>query len=148
MLFFIKLWYVCSTHWDPDNMAIILQTIIYKCIFPNEMFEFLLRFSQNSVRKSPINNTPALVQIMAWHRSGDKPLSEPMVVDSLTHVCVTRPQCVKTVAMLVLRLQNERPRAHKSMLKASQSISSHWSCFFRHISLSAPTGSLPHKPNL
>ena len=33
---------------------------------------------------------------MAWRRPGDKPLSEPMMVNLLTHVCVTRPQCVKT----------------------------------------------------
>ena len=29
------------------------------------------------VPKGPINNIPALVQIMAWRRPGDKPLSEP-----------------------------------------------------------------------
>ena len=96
--------------------------------FPKWNVWISITISQNSVRKFPINNTPALVQIMAWSRSGDKPLSEPMMVDSLTHVCVTRPQSFKTVAMLVLRLQNERPKAHKSMLKASQGISSHWSC--------------------
>ena len=27
-----------------------------------------------------INNIPALVQIMAWRRTGDKPLSEPIMV--------------------------------------------------------------------
>ena len=31
---------------------------------------------------------------MAWCRLGDKPLSEPMMVRSLTHICVTRPQWV------------------------------------------------------
>ena len=41
-----------------------------------------------------INNKPALVQIMAWRRPGDKPLSEPMMVNLLTHICVTRPQWV------------------------------------------------------
>ena len=34
---------------------------------------------------------------MAWRRPGDKPLSEPMVVILLTHICVTRPQWVKPV---------------------------------------------------
>ena len=29
--------------------------------------------------KGPIHNIPALVQIMAWRRSGDKQLSEPMM---------------------------------------------------------------------
>ena len=31
------------------------------------------------VLKSPIDNVPAVVQIMAWHRRGDKPLSELMM---------------------------------------------------------------------
>ena len=29
----------------------------------------------------PINNNSALVQIIAWRWSGDKPLSQPMMVD-------------------------------------------------------------------
>ena len=32
---------------------------------------------------------------MAWCRLGDKPLSEPMVVSLLTHICIIRPQWVK-----------------------------------------------------
>ena len=39
----------------------------------------------------------ALVRIMAWHRPGDKPLSEPMVVGLLMHICVTWPQWVNTL---------------------------------------------------
>ena len=31
---------------------------------------------------------------MAWHRPGDKPLSEPMMVVLPKHVCVNRPQWV------------------------------------------------------
>ena len=49
------------------------------------------------VPKCPINNIPALVQIMDWCRPGDKPLSEPMMVSLLTHICVTRPQWVNGV---------------------------------------------------
>ena len=33
---------------------------------------------------------------MAWRRPGDKPLSEPMMVSLLTHICVNRPQRVNT----------------------------------------------------
>ena len=44
-----------------------------------------------------INNVPALVQIMAWRRIGDKPLSEPMMVNILTLICVTRPHWVNHV---------------------------------------------------
>ena len=31
------------------------------------------------VPMDPINNIQALFQIMAWHQSGDKPLSEPVM---------------------------------------------------------------------
>ena len=41
---------------------------------------------------STINNIPTLVQIMAWGRPGDKPLSEPMMIILLTLICVTRAQ--------------------------------------------------------
>ena len=34
---------------------------------------------------------------MAWRRPGDKPLSEPMMVRSPTHICVARPQWVNTL---------------------------------------------------
>ena len=31
---------------------------------------------------------------MAWGSPSDKPLSDPMMVVSLTHICVTRPQLI------------------------------------------------------
>ena len=37
---------------------------------------------------------------MAWRRPGDKPLSEPMMVSLLTHICVIRSQWVKTHYMI------------------------------------------------
>ena len=46
------------------------------------------------VPQGPINIIPALVHIMTWGRPGDKPLSEPMMISFLTHICVTRPQWV------------------------------------------------------
>ena len=67
----------------------------FKRIFVNENVRILIKISLKFVPKGPINNNPALVQIMAWRRSGDKPLSEPMMVSLLTHICVTRPQWVK-----------------------------------------------------
>ena len=42
-----------------------------------------------------INNLPPLVQILVWRRPGDTPLSEPMMISLLTHICVTQPQWVK-----------------------------------------------------
>ena len=57
-----------------------------------KMFEFRLELSLNFVSKVPIDNKPASVQIMAWRRPGDKPLSEPMMASLPTHIFVTRPQ--------------------------------------------------------
>ena len=57
---------------------------IFKCIFLNENVWSAIEISVKFVPKGPINNIPALVQIMAWRRSDDKPLSEPMMVSSLT----------------------------------------------------------------
>ena len=67
---------------------------ILKCILLKENVKILIKFSLKCVPRGPINNIPALVQIIAWRRSGDKPLSEPMMVSLLTHICVTRPQWV------------------------------------------------------
>ena len=64
-------------------------------IFVNENVRIPIKYSLKCVPKGPINNIPALVQIMAWRRPGDKPLSEPVMVSLLTHICVTRPQWVK-----------------------------------------------------
>ena len=68
---------------------------IFKCIFFNENGCILIKSSLKYVRKGSIDNNPPLVQIMAWRRSGDKPLSEPMIIILPTHICVTRPQWVK-----------------------------------------------------
>ena len=64
---------------------------------------FSIKISLKFVPKGPINNNPALVQIMAWCRPGDKPLFESMMVSSLTHICVTRPQGVKRSPLLSRR---------------------------------------------
>ena len=38
---------------------------------------------------------------MAWRRSGNKPLSEPMMVSSLTHICITWPQWVNYNGIII-----------------------------------------------
>ena len=67
---------------------------IFKRIFLNENGWFPIKISMKFIPKGLVNNIPALVQIMAWHRPGDKPLSEPMMVSLPTHICVARPQWV------------------------------------------------------
>ena len=78
--------------------------------FPNNIFKFIFLYEnvwisfQISLKFVPtilINNIPALVQIMAWRQPGDKPLSEPMMVKLLTHICVTRPQWVNGMFLFV-----------------------------------------------
>ena len=51
---------------------------VFKCNFVNENVWITITISLKFVPKGPINNIPALVQIMAWRRTGDKPLSEQM----------------------------------------------------------------------
>ena len=68
---------------------------IFKCIFLNENVWISIKISLKFVPKGPINNIPALVQIMACRRPGDKPLSEAMMVNLPTHICISRPQWVK-----------------------------------------------------
>ena len=67
---------------------------IFKCIFVNGNIWISIKISLKIVPEVLINNIPALVHIMAWRRPGDKPLSEPMLVSLLTHICLTRPQWV------------------------------------------------------
>ena len=52
---------------------------VSKCICTNEKFCILNRLSLKLVPKGLINNIPALVEVMAWCRSGDKLLSESML---------------------------------------------------------------------
>ena len=82
----------------PRQMDAIWQMTFSKCIFLNENVWIPIKISLKLVPKGPIINIPALVQIMAWRRPGDKPLSEPMVVSLPAHICVTLPQWVKTAS--------------------------------------------------
>ena len=51
----------------------------FKHIFLNENVRISIKISLKLVTKGPINSIPAMVQTMAWRRSGDKPLSDPMM---------------------------------------------------------------------
>ena len=85
--------FVTLTHWGQKKTVAILQ-MAFSNAFPNEFNEnvwIAITISLKFVSKGLINNIPALVQIMAWRRSGDKPLSEPMMIRLSTHICVTRP---------------------------------------------------------
>ena len=59
-------------------MAAILVEDILKCIFLNENHRIPIRISLKFVPRSPVDNKPALVQVMGWRRTSDKLLPELM----------------------------------------------------------------------
>ena len=61
-------------------MDAISQTTFSNALSWKKMFEIRKKNSVKFVPNGPINSIPTLVQIMAWRRPGDKPLSEPMAV--------------------------------------------------------------------
>ena len=67
------------THLPLNKMAATLADDNFKFIFLNENDRILIPFSLKFVSRSPIDNTPALVQVMAWCRTDDKPLPAPIL---------------------------------------------------------------------
>ena len=65
-------------HWGIDNMAAILQTAFSNVISRMKIFEFWLKCLK-FVDVDQIDNFSSLVEIMAWRRTGDKPLSETVI---------------------------------------------------------------------
>ena len=100
--YFIRVWAVIVEQpWNilrPIDNCRHFADDIFKCIFLNENYEWRVRFHWGLLK---INNTIALVQIMALHPRGDKPLSEPMIVSLLTHICVNLLQRVKQLFMWI-----------------------------------------------
>ena len=118
------LWHGCqlSSHVNslrPRQNGRLFADDIFRCIFLDENVWIPIWISLNFVSKGPINNILALVQIMAWRRTGDKPLSEAMMVRLPTHLCITRPQWVNQVLLDILTTQKgssipKWPRLHGS----------------------------------
>ena len=61
-------------------MAAILANDNFECIFLNENDRIPFWISLKFVSRSPIDSKPALVQVMAWRQTGDKPLFELMLI--------------------------------------------------------------------
>ena len=71
---------VLLTHLPLEKMAAISQTDdIFRYIFLNKNVWISIKISLKFVPRGPINNIPALVQMMVWCRLGDKQLSEPKI---------------------------------------------------------------------
>ena len=94
----VRVWIIIFNTLRPRQSGRHFADDNFKCIFLNENAWISLKIMKITLKFVPkvrTNNIPALVQIMAWRRPGDKPLSEPMMISLLTHICVTRPQWVK-----------------------------------------------------
>ena len=88
------------------------------------------------VPKCPIDNIPSLVQIMAWRRPGNKPLSEPMFVRLPTHICVTRPQWVNCMYVLQFNQSSFFNQCTSSIGSFRHIVRSRiWVCNYIHIKL-------------
>ena len=72
--------YMHWIHWATGQNGRHFADDIFKCIFLNGNIWIAISNSLTFVSKGPINNIPALTQIMAWCRPGDKPLSEPKML--------------------------------------------------------------------
>ena len=75
-------------HLPLDKMAATLSNDIFKYIFWNKNDKILIQISFKFVPKTPIDNAPALVQLMAW-RLTDKPLPEPMMTQFIWCIYVS-----------------------------------------------------------
>ena len=82
------------THWSRNEISIILQTTFSNAFSWMKIYWFRIKIPLKFISNGSINNILALVQIMAWRRSGDEPLSESIMIILLTHKCVTRPKWV------------------------------------------------------
>ena len=56
-----------------------LADVIFKCIFLNEKFCSLICILLQFVSNGPMDNKPALVQVMVWRRTGERLLPEPLL---------------------------------------------------------------------
>ena len=64
---------------------------IFTCIFLYEKVWISINIPLKFVPKGQINKIRARAGIKAWCRPGDESLSESMMVNLTTHVCVTQP---------------------------------------------------------
>ena len=64
----------------PDENSCTFADDVIKCIFFDKTYRVLVKISLKVVCNIPINNSTAFMQKIVRRRSGDKPLSEPMLI--------------------------------------------------------------------
>ena len=115
---FLKDFYISFvlTHWGRNKTGRHCTHAIFKCIFVDEDMWISINISLKFVPQCQINNIPALVQIMAQRRPGDKPLPEPMMVSLLTYICVSRPELVYRTHISIVIWRHVKARDAKLLL--------------------------------
>ena len=99
------------------NTLILRQNGHFKCTFLNQNVWIWIEISLKFVPKGPINNVPTLVQIMAWWRQGDKPLSESVMAWLPSHICTIRLQWVNnSISLNVVSPLQWRHNEHNGVL--------------------------------
>ena len=63
----------------PEQNGCRFANYIFKCIFLKERCGILIKISLKFVSKGLIDSKSILVQAVAWHQTGDKLLSEPLL---------------------------------------------------------------------
>ena len=102
LLCFVLLWLINTLR--PRQNGRHFPDDIFKSIFLNGNVWISIKIPMEFFARGPNINIPALVQIMAWRRPGDNPLSEPMTIILLRHICVTRSWLVDQVSFLLWNL--------------------------------------------
>ena len=84
-------WLLFSKTLRPQQNGWYFAGSIFKYILLNNKFYILIKISPKMVAEGPAAMKSALVYVMAWHRTGDKPLPEPMMTNfydtMIPHVC-------------------------------------------------------------
>ena len=100
---------------------------IFKCIFLNANIWISIKI----VPMDPMSYIPALFQRMAWRQ-----LSEPMMANLLTHICVTRSQWVDFMLGISMYLMTyiyiyHQPCIHDSYMQQMKTILCQYWCVHR-----------------
>ena len=118
------------THWPKQNcrhFAIRLQH--FQMHFLNENVWILIKISLKFFPSGPINNIPALVQSMAWHRHY---LKQWWLV--YWRICVTRPQWVYRVTPSIYHATSlEQMVVHIVLASHQYTCVLHWQHTHNHI---------------
>ena len=68
------------THIPPGQNCRQFGRRHFQILFLNKNDKISIQISLKFTLRCPIYNKPALVQVMSWHRTGDKPLPEAMMI--------------------------------------------------------------------